>query len=81
MHAHVAVRQQGTQTWRCFQAPFKGNMNIAALEKLLEETQQDPEKSIPFCMITVTNNTGGTMRHESSVPSHRSIAAHGKHGK
>lgn len=36
-------------------APFKGNMNIAALEKLI----QDRREQIPLVMITITNNTGG----------------------
>jgi len=36
--------------------PFKGNMDITALEKLVEE--QGPEK-IPVIMVTVTNNSGG----------------------
>jgi len=34
---------------------FKGNMDIEALEKLIKSKR----KNIPFCMITVTNNTGG----------------------
>jgi tryptophanase len=38
------------------QAPFKGNMNINELERCIEEIGVD---KIPFCMITVTNNTGG----------------------
>ena len=37
-------------------APFKGNMDIDKLEKCIHD--HGTEK-IPFCMITVTNNTGG----------------------
>jgi tryptophanase len=37
-------------------APFKGNMNINKLERCIRENGVD---KIPFCMITVTNNTGG----------------------
>ncbi len=37
-------------------APFKGNMDIHKLEQCIQE--HSPEK-IPFCMITITNNTGG----------------------
>jgi len=35
--------------------PFKGNMDVEALENLIAEHG----KNIPFCMITITNNTGG----------------------
>lgn len=38
------------------EAPFKGNMNINRLERCITENGVD---KIPFCMITVTNNTGG----------------------
>src|SRR5208283_2704394 len=37
-------------------ADFKGNMNIPALEKFIDETGAD---NIPVCMITITNNSGG----------------------
>lgn len=36
--------------------PFKGNMNIAALQKLV--AHEGPER-IPMIMVTVTNNSGG----------------------
>jgi tyrosine phenol-lyase len=36
--------------------PFKGNMDIDGLVRLVE---QEGPANIPFCMITVTNNTGG----------------------
>lgn len=36
--------------------PFKGNMDIAALERFIEEKR--PE-NIPVVMLTVTNNSGG----------------------
>ncbi|HET7118462.1 MAG TPA: tryptophanase [Hanamia sp.] len=37
-------------------APFKGNMDIVALQKFIEEKGAE---NIPLCMITVTNNSGG----------------------
>lgn len=37
-------------------APFKGNMDIEKLKRCIAENGAE---SIPFCMITVTNNTGG----------------------
>jgi tryptophanase len=37
-------------------ADFKGNMDVAALEKFILE--KGPE-NIPLCMITITNNSGG----------------------
>ncbi|NMB73818.1 MAG: tryptophanase [Myxococcales bacterium] len=36
--------------------PFKGNLDVARLEKLIAERGA---KNIPLCMLTVTNNTGG----------------------
>ncbi|HEX2867691.1 MAG TPA: tryptophanase [Ignavibacteriales bacterium] len=37
-------------------ADFKGNMDIEALEKFIQEKGSE---NIPLCMITVTNNSGG----------------------
>ncbi len=37
-------------------APFKGNIDVAALERFIQEKGRE---NIPLCMITVTNNSGG----------------------
>lgn len=38
------------------EADFKGNIDIKALEKLIEKTGKE---NIPVCMLTITNNSGG----------------------
>ncbi|MBK6484802.1 MAG: tryptophanase [Chitinophagaceae bacterium] len=37
-------------------APFKGNMDVAALERFIREKGA---ANIPLCLLTVTNNSGG----------------------
>ncbi|MBS4028699.1 MAG: tryptophanase [Ignavibacteriales bacterium] len=37
-------------------APFKGNMNVATLEKFIKEHGRE---NIPMCFLTLTNNSGG----------------------
>lgn len=46
--------EEGTDT--ASTAPFKGNMNLERLSACIKEHGKE---KIPFCMITVTNNTGG----------------------
>ena len=66
------ARQPGTVL------PFKGNMNVAALEELIARVGRE---HIPLVMLTVTNNSGGgqpvsmaNARAVSSVPQTRNTA-------
>ncbi|MCO4780860.1 MAG: tryptophanase [Candidatus Cloacimonetes bacterium] len=36
--------------------PFKGNMDIEALDKFIQDTGVE---NVPICMLTITNNSGG----------------------
>ena len=53
-HAEDLLCPQGLDTQ--LDAPFKGNMD---LDKLSQCLQTHGPENIPFCMLTVTNNTGG----------------------
>jgi tryptophanase len=39
--------------------PFKGNVDLTALERLLEEDRAQGGRLVPLVMVTVTNNSGG----------------------
>jgi tryptophanase len=39
--------------------PFKGNLDLAALEQLLEEDRVAGGTLVPLVMVTITNNSGG----------------------
>jgi tryptophanase len=39
--------------------PFKGNIDLDALERLLEEDAREDGRLVPLVMVTVTNNSGG----------------------
>jgi tryptophanase len=40
----------------CIASPFKGNMDVEALQNFIEEKGAE---NIPLCIITITNNSGG----------------------
>jgi len=56
--------------------PFKGNMDIAALERFIG---QRGAENIPLCMLTVTNNSGGgqPVSMENIRQTHEVCARHG----
>ena len=39
--------------------PFKGNIDLAALERLLQEDRAQGGTMVPLVMVTITNNSGG----------------------
>jgi tryptophanase len=58
-------------------APFKGNMDVEALERLIA---REGAARIPLCMMTITNNSGGgqpvsleNMRRVKAVCAHHGI--------
>jgi tryptophanase len=56
--------------------PFKGNMDIAALEQFIAENGAE---NIPLCMLTITNNSGGgqPVSMENVRQTHEVCARHG----
>jgi tyrosine phenol-lyase len=41
------------------EAPFKGDMDVDALDRLLDDTINRQGARVPLAMVTITNNTGG----------------------